>query len=343
VTRALALLQLAASLALVLLALGRARAEVPPPVAGRILKLSARLDRLVAPHAQLEKIADGFTWVEGPAWNRAQGFLVFSDIPRNAVYRWRPGLGVDLFLQPSGYSGSAPFEGREPGSNGLAWDPEGRLLLCEHGDRRLSRLETDGRKVTLVDRYQGKRINSPNDVLVAQNGDLYFTDPPFGLPGTFTDPRRELDFAGVYRLSKAGELTLLTRELYAPNGLALSPDGKTLYVSVARPLEERRWVAFDVREDGTLGKSRIFYDAAPWTRDRKGDPDGIKVDRDGNLFAAGPGGVFVFAPDGTLLGLIETGVATSNVAWGDDGSLLYVTASTAIYRIRTRTKGLGLW
>ncbi|MGH7409766.1 MAG: SMP-30/gluconolactonase/LRE family protein, partial [Candidatus Methylomirabilis sp.] len=166
------------------------------------------------------------------------------------------------------------------------------------------------------------------------------TDPPFGLPNAFDDSRKELDFSGVYRLSPSGQLTLLTREIMAPNGIAFSPDEKTLYVSNADPIRAI-WMAFEFREDGTLGHGRVFFDATAWTRTRKGVPDGMKVDKDGNLFAAGPGGIHVFAPDGTHLGSIETGVATSNVAWGDDGSMLYITASTAICRIRLTTKGVG--
>jgi len=307
---------------------------------GRIVRLDARLDRLVPPDAVLEKVADGFSWVEGPAWDRRGGFLLFSDIPSNSVFKWKEGAGVSLFLKLSGYAGSAPFEGREPGSNGLNFDSTGRLVLCEHGDRRITRLEADGRKTVLVDRYQGKRLNSPNDAVFKSNGDLYFTDPPFGLPRAFDDPGKELDFSGVYRLSSRGGLTLLTREIKAPNGIAFSPDEKILYVSNADP-NRAVWIAFDVRNDGTIGNGRVFFDATAWTKTKHGVPDGMKVDGGGNLFAAGPGGIHVFAPDATHLGTIETGDATSNAAWGDDGSTLYVTASTAIYRIRLSTKGAG--
>jgi gluconolactonase len=305
---------------------------------GNFVRLDPRFDRLVPADAVLQKVVDGHTWVEGPVWDRRNGYLLFSDIPRNTVYRWFPVAGASEFLKPSGYTGTLPFAGREPGSNGLAFDHDGRLVLCEHGDRRIARLERDGRKTTLVDRFEGKRLNSPNDLAFKSNGDLYFTDPPFGLPGAFADPGRELSFSGVYRLSRDGKLTLLTKEIKASNGLAFSPDEKTLYVTNADPANPA-WLAHDVKEDGTLGAGRVFFNATSWTKTRKGAPDGMKVDQDGNLFAAGPGGLHVFAPDGTHLGSIELGVPTSNCAWGEDGSVLYITADTAIYRIRLATKG----
>jgi gluconolactonase len=213
-------------------------------------------------------------------------------------------------------------------------------VLCEHGDRRIARLEADGRKTTLADRYEGRRLNSPNDLVFKTNGDLYFTDPPFGLPKAFDDPRKELDFSGVYRLSTRGKLTLLTRDIKAPNGIAFSPDERTLYVSNADP-SKAVWMAFDVRDDGTIANGRVFFDATAWTKTKRGVPDGMKVDREGNIFGAGPSGIHVFAPDGTHLGSIETGVATSNAAWGNDGSVLYITASTAVYRVVLTTKGVA--
>jgi gluconolactonase len=192
----------------------------------------------------------------------------------------------------------------------------------------------------VVDRYDGKRLNSPNDVIVAANGDLYFTDPPLGLPRQFDDPGQELGFSGVYRLDRAGKLTLLTRELSAPNGVAVSPSGRTLYVSNADP-RNPVWMMYALGKDGRLSKGRIFQDARAWVAESPGVPDGMDIDRDGNLFAAGPGAVYVFAPDGRLLGTVRFGIAVSNTAWGDDGSTLYVTASTGVYRMRLPTRGLG--
>lgn len=306
---------------------------------GSITRLDPRFDRLVPRDAKLEKIADGFTWVEGPVWHRQGGYLLFSDIPANAVYKWTPGHGVSLFLKPSGYSGSAPFSGREPGSNGLTFDAEGRLVLCQHGDRRIARREPDGRFTALADRYDGKRLNSPNDLVFKSNGDLYFTDPPFGLPGGFDSADKELPYQGVYRLSKAGAVTLLIKDIKAPNGIAFSPDEKTLYVSDVDPARAA-WLAYDVKLDGTVTNARVFFDATRWRKDPFFGPDGFKVDEQGNLFGARPGGVSVIAADGTLLGTIDTGQPTSNVVWGEDGSTLFITGGTAVYRIRLTTKGI---
>lgn len=314
----------------------------PPPAspgdaAGiKVRRLDARLDQLLAPGMVPEKVADGFHWVEGPVWNRSGGYLLFSDIPANSIYKWKPGEGTSLFLEPSGYTGAAPFQGREPGSNGLAFDAQGRLVLAEHGDRRIARLEPEHRKTTLADRFQGKRLNSPNDVVVTSSGDIYFTDPPFGLPGTFQDPQKELDFTGVYRLRGGSELQLLISDLPAANGIALSPDEKLLYVSNADP-ESPVWMVYEINQDGTPTNGRVFYDARPWVEGRQGLPDGMKTDRQGNLFAAGPGGLYIFAPDGTLLGMIDMGVATSNCGWGKDDTVLYITAGTAVYRLPLRS------
>ena len=305
---------------------------------GNIERLDKRLDKLVPADAKLEKLGDGYHWVEGPVWNRKEGFLLFSDIPANAIIKWKAGVGMGQYLSPSGYTGKAPFTGREPGSNGLTYDAAGHLVLCEHGDRRVARLEKDGSKTTLADRYEGKRLNSPNDLAYKSNGDLYFTDPAYGLPKTFDDPQRELPFCGVYRLSKDGKVTLLTRDLKAPNGIAFSPDEKRLYLSDSA---QGLWMVYDVKADGTLGTGRVFVDGKKWTSARKGAPDGMKVDKYGNVFASGPEGIYVFAPDGTHLGTIETGVPTANCAWGDDGSMFYITANTAVYRIRTTTRGAG--
>lgn len=309
------------------------------PEVGRIERLDARLDALVAADARIEPVVDGFVWLEGPLWERERARLLFSDIPNNTVYAWSE-RGVELVLRPSGYSGTAAFTGREPGSNGLLFDAAGRLLLCQHGDRRLARLRQDGTLENVASHFEGRRLNSPNDAVLAANGDIYFTDPPFGLPGTFDDPGREIAWSGVYRRRAAGEVELVTRELRAPNGVALSPDGKTLMVAnadAARPV----WMAYPVGGDGSVGPGRVFADATSWVTGRRGLPDGMKFDAEGNLFACGPEGVYVFASDGTLLGRFDLGVPTANCAWGDDGSSLYITADTAIYRVRTATRGAG--
>jgi len=314
------------------------------PTLGEIHRYESDLDELIAADARLEVIASGFDWTEGPVWVPASGdqpgHLLFSDIPRNSVYKWVEGEGASLFLKPSGYTGVADY-GAEPGCNGLLLDPQGRLLSCEHGDRRISVLTIGGGKRTLVDNYQGKRLNSPNDAVFHSNGDLYFTDPPYGLPNRWDDPLRELDFCGVYRLSKDGQLTLLTDEMTRPNGIGLSPDEKTLYVAQSDP-EAAVWMSFPLEQDGTLGQGSLLHDATESVGKLPGLPDGMAVDQHGNLFATGPGGVYVFAPNGKLLGRISTGEKTANCTFGGpDGSTLYLTADTYICRIATKTKGNG--
>lgn len=303
-----------------------------------------RFDKLIPKDAKLETLSGGYAWTEGPVWVKKDGgYLLFSDIPNNSVFKWQEGKGASLFLKPSGYTGTRA-DLKEPGSNGLLLDPEGRLVLMEHGDRCVARLEKDGKTRTiLADHYMGKRFNSPNDGVFKSNGDLYFTDPPYGLQvkGKEGFPGMEMDYCGVYRLSKDGKLTLLTKELTKPNGIAFSPDEKILYVGSSDP-EKAIWMAFPMKADGTLDKGKVFFDSTEMVKKGlKGLPDGMKVDKDGNIFATGPGGVLVFAPDGTHLGTILTGVPTANCGWGDDGSVLYVTANTDLTRIKTSTKGKG--
>ena len=303
--------------------------------------LDPRFDALIAPDTKIEKIAEDLLWSEGPLWDARTKSLLFSDIPRNVVKQWHADKGVSTFLESSGYTGAAPFTGKEPGSNGLTFDPQGRLTLCQHGDRRISRREADGTMVAVATHFEGKRLNSPNDLVFDNQGALYFTDPPFGLPGTFTDPDKELPFNGVFRVSRDGKVTAVARELEAPNGLAFSPDFKTLYVANARA-HSPIWKAYGVRPDGSLDQGRVFADSSRLYKQGDGVPDGLKVDEKGNLFATGPGGVLVYAPDGTLLGRILTGVPTANVAFGEDGATLFITANHRVLRLRTRTKGMPL-
>ncbi len=309
------------------------------PTLGKVVRLDPRIDKLIPVDAKIEVLSSGFDWSEGPVWLKNGGFLLFSDIPRNSVMKWKEGEGISVWLKPSGYTGQEPY-GREPGSNGLAVDAQGRLISCEHGDRRISRLEPGGGKRTLADNYMGKRLNSPNDLVVKSNGDIYFTDPPYGLPKGWDDPRRELDFCGVFLLSHDGKLTLLTKELVRPNGIALSPDEKTLYVAQSdgkRPI----WMTFPVKPDGTVDAGRVFADASDMIGKLPGGPDGMKVDKLGNLWVTAPGGVHVYSSDGKRLGWIETNERTANCAWGDDGSTLYMTADMYLCRIKTTTKGIG--
>jgi len=311
-----------------------------------IERLADGFDDLIGKDVKLEKLADGFAWTEGPVWVKKGGFLLFSDIPNNRVMKWQEGKKVSVFLKPAGYLGKRT-DFAEPGSNGLLIDSEGRLVLMEHGNHAVGRLKL-GQKLAdqevLADKYMGKQLNSPNDGTFAKNGDLYFTDPPYGrmIKGKgFTFPGRELDFCGVYRLSAKGKLTLLTKQMSKPNGIALSPDEKTLYVGNSDP-EKAIWMAFPITKDGSLGKGRVFFDATKWIGKKKGLPDGMKVDVKGNLFATGPGGVLVFSPSGKHLGTISTGVNTGNCCFGGkDGSTLFVMCDKAIARIKTKTKGLG--
>jgi len=254
------------------------------PVLGEVIRHDADFDNAVPPDSKLHVIAAGFDWTEGPVWTPAKGDeparLLFSDIPRNSVYQWVEGVGANLYLKPSGYTGVTDY-GAEPGSNGLLLDPQGRLVSCEHGDRRVSVMIDGGGKRTLVDNYRGKRLNSPNDAVFMSNGDLYFTDPPYGLPNRWDDPRRELDFCGVYRLSTDGELTLLTDEMTRPNGIGFSPDEKTLYVAQSDP-DAAIWMAFPVKNGGTLGKGRVLHDATDKVDELPGLPDGMAVAEDGH-------------------------------------------------------------
>lgn len=306
---------------------------------GTIERKDPRFDRIVPHGAVLEVLAEGFAWVEGPVWNRRGGFLLFSDIPNNVVHKWKDGEGLSEFLKPSGYTGTVPFTGKEPGSNGLAYDGEGRLVLCQHGDRRVARLDGNGSFKTLVDRYDGQRLNSPNDLAFRSNGDLYFTDPAYGLPRQFDDPAREIAWNGVYRLGPDGRAVLLVRDMDVPNGLTFSPDERTLYVTDSSDRDRTRVMAFPVAADGTLGPGRLFADASRWAGHGPGVADGIKTDRSGNVFTTGPGGVHVLSREGDYLGAFITGVATANLNWGGDGSTLYITADTKLLRVRLTTKG----
>lgn len=306
-----------------------------PATIGRIERLLPGLDRHVEADAKIEVLAGGFTWTEGPLWvdDDQGGHLLFTDIPRNSIFRWSPAGGVELFMKPSGYTG-VTFYGLEPGANGLALDPEGRLTMCEHGDRRVSVLTKQGGKRTLADHDGGRRLNSPNDLVFDSAGVIYFTDPPYGLPDRAEDPRRELDYCGVYRLDPDGKLTLLTKELDRPNGIGLSPDEQTLYVAQSDPAKPI-WMAYPLTEDKTLGEGRLLYSAAAHMGEFPGLPDGLAVAADGTIFGSGPGGIYVISPDGKLLGRLITGGRTSNCAIGGDG-YLYITADKLLCRVALR-------
>ena len=298
-----------------------------------IERLDPALDALLDKDAPIELLAEGFVWSEGPVWNAPFGELLFSDVPNNVIHAWKAGSGLRVFMKPSGYTGVADYGG-EPGSNGLALDARGRLLCCEHGDRRISVLSEGGGKLTVADRFEGKRFNSPNDIAVHSDGTLFFTDPIYGLPQKDKDPQRELDFCGVFRIANDGRVTLLTREIERPNGIALSPDEKTLYVANSHGPRPHIF-AMDLKPDGTFGEPRTFFD----TRSLKGPggADGLKVDSAGNLWATGPGGLLVISPAGKLLGRVLTHRATANVAFGgEDGKSVFLTADDRILRFKRK-------
>jgi len=314
-------------------------ADPPPVFAPKVERLDPALDQVLAPGANLEKIAEGYMWSEGPVWK--DGALFFSDVPANKLYQWKPGGGAPkVFLQPSGGM-EATAVVTQPGSNGLTVDATGNLILCQQGTRRVARLEADGRQIPIVDIYEGKHFSSPNDVIYASNGNLYFTDPPYGFEELNDSPLKELKFNGVFLVRPGGKAIAVIKDLTFPNGIALSPDEKTLYIGVSDPNAAKIY-AYDVQPDGTVANRRVFFDATPLVSEqRQGLPDGMKVDKLGNIWTAGPGGILIISPAGKLLGNLLTGQPTGNCAWGDDGSTLYVTANMFICRIKTLTKGAG--
>lgn len=331
-------MKLTSLLALVVLPVAMQAAQTMPAFNGKIDRRDPALDKLLAADAAVEKLAEGFTWSEGPVW--FNGAVLFSDVPENVIYQWKPGAtSVEVFLKPSGLLTPTPGF-REPGSNGLALDRQGRLLVAQHGERRIARYE-NGKFTAVADRYDGKRFNSPNDLAVRKNGDVYFTDPSYGLEGINESPLKELPFNGVYRASGDGKVTLLTKDLTFPNGIAFSPDEKTLYVGVSDS-RATRIVAYNVEADGSISNERTFFDAQPLLRaGGRGLVDGLKVDREGNVWSSGPGGILILSPAGQLLGVINTGQSTANCNWGDDGSTLYITADMFLVRVKTLTKGAG--
>lgn len=325
------------------LVIGCAKEQPQFQTMGSVERLDSRLDKLVDKDAPIEVIAEGFEWSEGPLWIEKGNYLLFSDVPKNAIYKWedKPGnTETTVYLEPSGYTGKAPRKG-EMGSNGLTLDNDGRLTICQHGDRRVARVEDDGKWTTLAAQFEGRRFNSPNDAVWDRDGNLYFTDPFYGLEGGIKDPAREIPYQGVYRRSPNGNVTVIVKDMTRPNGIGLSPDHKTLYVNNSDQ-NKAVCMAYDLKWDGTISNPRVFADMTPLVKKGglKGLPDGLKVDRKGNVFATGPGGVLVFDKDGTHLGTINTGEATANCAFGGkDGSTLYMTADNYVCRIKTKTKG----
>jgi gluconolactonase len=300
---------------------------------GKIVRVDPAFDSLVPCDAKIERIAGGFTFTEGPLW-RPQGALWFSDVIGNVVREWSSDGVVTEILRPGGCDRNIQPTGGFIGPNGMVAGPDGSVLLCQHGNRRIVRIDKDRKVSTLVDRFEGKKLNSPNDLVFHLDGSLYFTDPPYGLAMQDEDPAKELAFNGVYRFAE-GKLQLIIQDLPRPNGLAFSPDCKTLYV--ANSENRKLWMRFDVAADGTVSDGRVLVDVNDVNE--SGVPDGMKLDVLGNIYAAGPGGVYVFSPDGKHLGNIKTPEMPSNCAWGDDGRSLYITAHTSFYRIRLAVAG----
>lgn len=315
----------------------------------KVDRLDPGIDAIVPANVTMERVATGFKWVEGPVW--VKGSLFFAEIPSDRICKWTPGAGVSTFLSPSGYKGSAPYGGPESGSNGMTLDFAGRLTVAGHAQRDVYRLETlsaDGPITILADSYRGKRLNSPNDLVYRSDGSLYFTDPPYGLrTQKDDDPEKQLKVNGVYRIphateQKAGaqpdrnDLQLLVSDLTRPNGIAFSPDEKFLYVNNSEP--KKIWMRYRVRPDGSLTDAKLLYDAT--SDKRPGAPDGMKVDEEGNIYSAGPGGVWIFSPEGKPLGTMLIPERVSNVAWaGADHKMLYITASSSIYRVHLKIAG----
>lgn len=310
------------------------------PLTGFVERFHTSLDQIIEPGAQPEILAEGFEWSEGPLWLPEQQVLIFSDIPNNSIYQWSEENGLKLYLKPSGYTDTLP-RGGETGSNGLLLDPEGRLVLCQHGDRRMARMNApldrpEPDYTTIVGQWEGKRFNSPNDAVYNRAGDLFITDPAYGMELGYRDPNRDMDFTGVFRYSRDGEIRLLTDQMGAPNGIGLSPDEGLLYVANSGGGKNSFWMAYEFTSDGSLTRGRIFCDASAASDSLRGAPDGLVVRNDGIIFATGPGGVWILSPEGEHLGTVRTGQATSNCTLDSDNHYLYMTADMYLMRIRLK-------
>ncbi len=325
-------------------------------LAQEILKLSPAFDDIVPPNAKLERVATGFNkWTEGPVWTRDNS-LLFAEIPANNIIKLVPGQSPTVFMHPSGYKGAEPYKGPEPGSNGMTLDSNGRVTVAGHAGRtvwRLESLDPKAQVTVLADSYQGKKLNSPNDLVYKSDGSLYFTDPPYGLPTQVdSDPEKELQVNGVYRIPGARQqkpgapperekLQLIIGDLARPNGIAFSPDEKFLYIAESG---KKLWMRYSVQPDGSVKDGEVFLFASSGKsagENAPGGPDGIRVDKKGNLYGSGPGGVWIISPDGDHLGTIKVPERVANIAWGDkDDKTLYITASTSIYSIKLKIAGV---
>lgn len=312
--------------------------ETPKPGTGEIEFIDDSVSALINKDAKVEIITEGFEWCEGPLWVDKMQMLLFSDVLKNIVYKWTEAKGKEVYLTPSGYTGSEP-RGGEMGSNGLTMTREGKLVLCQHGDRRIAMMDAplDAPKpnfIVLASDYEGKKFNSPNDVVVRSNGDVFFTDPPYGLEGNVNDPKKETPYQGVYKVDKLGKVTLLIDSIERPNGIAFTPDEKTLIIANSDE-KKKRWYAYDIGPNDSLMNARVFYDAS--NAEGLGLCDGLKIDKAGNVFATGPGGVFIFNKTGKLIGKIKVnGVPVSNCSFTADEKTVYLTADNYILRVKLR-------
>jgi len=306
---------------------------------GTIERIDPALDAIVSEHAKTEVIAEGYEWSEGPCWIEATKTLIWSDVPRDTIFQWSEGKGASVYLTPSGYTGTTP-RGGEMGSNGLTLTKDGKLVLCQHGDRRVAIMDApldkpEAKYITVVDSIDGKRFSSPNDAVVRSNGDIFFTDPPYGLPTGVNDPTKETAFNGVYKASQ-GKATVLVDSLTRPNGIAFLPGEKTFIVANSDP-DKAIWYAFDLTENDSVVNARIFYDATKEAKaGEKGLPDGFRVDKNGNIFASGPGGIWIFNSQGKVLGKIKLTESASNCALSDDEKTLFITNDMYILRVKLR-------
>jgi gluconolactonase len=305
-----------------------------PPGVGSIVRLDPELDALVPPSAKIEKLAGGFGFTEGPLWF-TEGHLWFSDVTGNVVRQWGPDGKITEILRPGGGENKDAPTGAFIGPNGMIHGKDGVVLLCQHSNRQIVRIGKDRQVTTFLDKFEGKRFNSPNDLVYKSDGSLYFTDPPYGLLKQDDDPKKELKFNGVFRYAD-GKLTAVIKDLTRPNGIAFSPDEKTLYISNSDE-KHRVWMAYDVKPDGSVANGRVFADVT--AEKETSNPDGMKLDTNGNIYAAGPAGIWVFSPSGKHLGTIKPGENPSNCNWGDDGKSLYITAETGLYRIQLAASG----
>ena len=306
---------------------------------GEFELIDQELNSIIGKDSKIEIIAEGHEWTEGPLWVEEKQLLLYSDIPRNSIYKWTKEKGSELYLKPSGYTGIVS-RGGETGSNGLLLNSKGQLVLCQHGDRRMAIMDAslDQPKpifITLADNYMGKKFDSPNDAVFRSNGDLFFTDPPYGLEKNVDDPLKTTPYQGVYKLSDDGTVTLLIDTITRPNGIAFLPGEKTILIACSDP-EKPVWYAYDFGKNDSLINGRIFFDTKPYKNSGKGSPDGIKVDKQGNVFATGPGGIWIFNQNGKPLGKIKIPEATSNCALADNDKTLYVTADMYVVKITLR-------